>query len=156
MFRSRMAALTKNGLGTMQLGSTNTFSGPVTINDGILRVTGNNQLGTTGVTTNMTVVTPGSGGSGHGGTLQLSGNVSYNLPLTIGGGGANGVSLAMPGSIGALDNSSGDNTWSGTVTLAGAGLNGSDPLENQIGAQAGVLRVNGVVQDAAGSYGHLG
>ena len=54
--------LTKNGLGTMQLGSTNTFSGPVTINDGILRVTANNQLGTTGVVTNMTVVTGGSGG----------------------------------------------------------------------------------------------
>lgn len=61
-------ALTKSGLGTMQLGSTNTFSGAVTVNDGILRVTGNNQLGTTGVTTNITVVTPGSGGSGHGGS----------------------------------------------------------------------------------------
>jgi autotransporter-associated beta strand protein len=143
-------ALTKNGLGTMQLGGTNTFSGAVTVNDGILRVTANNQLGTTGVTTNMTVVTPGSAGSGHGGTLQLSGNVSYNLPLTIGGGGANGVSLTMPGSLGALDNSGGDNTWTGAVTLAGTGANGSDPLENQIGAQAGVLRVNGIVQDAAG------
>jgi autotransporter-associated beta strand protein len=143
-------ALTKNGLGTMQLGIANTFSGPVMINDGILRVTGNNQLGVTGVTTNMTVVTPGSAGAGHGGTLQLSGNVNYNLPLTIGGGGANGVSLTAPGSIGALDNSSGDNTWSGTVTLAGTGANGTDPLENQIGAQAGVLRVNGALQDAVG------
>ena len=142
--------LTKNGLGTMQLAATNNLTGVVTINDGILRVTGNNQLGTTGVITNMTVVTPGSAGVGHGGTLQLSGNVNYNLPLTIGGGGANGVSLTMPGSIGALDNSSGDNTWSGTVTLAGTGVNGTDPLENQIGAQGGVLRVNGVVQDASG------
>src|SRR6185295_14039727 len=130
--------------------STNTFGSAVTVNDGILKVKGNNQLGTTGVTTTMTVVTPGSAGSGHGGTLQLSGNVSYNLPLTIGGGGVNGVSLTMPGSIGALDNSSGDNTWSGAVTLAGTGANGSDPLENQIGAQAGVLRVSGVVQDAVG------
>jgi autotransporter-associated beta strand protein len=142
--------LTKNGLGTMQLGTANMFAGPVTINDGILRVTANNQLGTTGVTTNMTVVTPGSGGSGHGGTLQLSGNVSYNLPLAIGGGGVNGVSLTMPGSIGALDNAGGDNTWSGNVTLGGGGVNGSDPTENQIGAQAGVLRLNGVIQDASG------
>ena len=149
-------ALNKNGLGTMQLGAANTFSGAVTVNDGILRVTGNNQLGTTGVTTNMTVVTFGSAGSGHGGTLQLSGNVGYNLPLTIGGGGANGVCLTMPGNLGALDNFSGDNTWAGTVTLAGSGANGTDPLENQIGAQAGVLRVNGVLQNARGSNGHLG
>jgi autotransporter-associated beta strand protein len=144
-------ALTKNGLGTMQLAGANTFSGPVTINDGILRVTANNQLGATGVTTTMTVVTPGSGGSGHGGTLQLSGNVSYALPLTIGGGGVNGVSLTMPGSIGALDNLNGDNTWSGPITLAGSGSNGTDPLENQIGAQAGVLRVTGVIQNGGGA-----
>jgi autotransporter-associated beta strand protein len=142
--------LTKDGLGTMQLGGANTFTGAVTINDGILRVTANNQLGTTGVTTTMTVVTPGSAGSGHGGTLQLSGNVSYNLPLQIGGGGVSGVSLMSPGSPGALDNSSGDNTWSGTVTLAGTASNGSDPLENQIGAQAGILRVTGFIKDAAG------
>jgi autotransporter-associated beta strand protein len=143
-------ALTKNGLGTMQLGGANTFSGGVTVNDGILRVTANNQLGTTGVTTNMTVVTPGSAGSGHGGTVQLSGNVSYNLPLTINGGGVNGVSLTAPGSTGALDNFSGDNTWSGTITLAGTGANGSDPLENQIGAQGGVLRLTGIMQNGGG------
>ena len=142
--------LTKNGLGTMLLGAANTFSGAVTVNDGILRVTANNQLGTTGVATTMTVVTPGSSGVGHGGTLQLSGNVSYNLPLTIGGGGANGVTLTMPGSLGALDNLSGDNTWSGTVTLAGTGTNGTDPLENQIGTRAGALRVDGIMQNAAG------
>jgi autotransporter-associated beta strand protein len=142
--------LTKNGLGTMLLGGPTTLTGAVTINDGILRVTANNQLGTTGVTTNMTVVTPGSGGSGHGGTLQLSGNVSYNLPLTIGGGGVSGVSNTPPGSPGAFDNSSGDNTWSGTVTLAGTASSGTDPLENQIGAQAGTLRVTGVIQNAAG------
>jgi autotransporter-associated beta strand protein len=141
--------LTKNGLGTMLLGSTATLSGAVTVNDGILRVTANNQLGATGVVTNMTVVTSGSAGSGHGGTLQLSGNVGYNLPLTINGGGVNGVSLTMPGTPGALDNLSGDNTWSGTITLAGTGVNGTDPLENQIGAQGGILRVIGVVQNAA-------
>ncbi len=142
--------LTKNGTGTMLLGGANTYAGAVTINDGILRVTADNQLGTSGVTTNMTVVTGGSGGSGHGGTLQLSGNVSYNLPLTIGGGGVNGVSITAPGSLGALDNSSGSNTWSGPITLAGSGVNGTDPLENQVGAQGGTLTLTGSVQNGAG------
>lgn len=142
--------LTKNGLGTMQLGGMNALTGLVTINDGILRVTGNNQLGSAGVVTTMTVVGTGSGGSGHGGTLQLSGNVNYDLPLTIGGGGLNGVSTTASGSTGALDNLSGDNTWMGNVTLAGTGANGTDPLENQIGAAGGTLRIYGVIQDAAG------
>ena len=112
-------------------------------------MTGNNQLGTAGVATNMTVVVSGTAGSGHGGSLQLSGNVNYNLPITIGRAGLNGVSLTPPGSMGALDNEGGDNTWGGTVTLAGLGSSGTDPRQNQI-EQGGTLRLTGVVQSEIG------
>ena len=142
--------LYKDGPGTMQLGSFNTLSGLVTVNRGILLVTAKGQLGTTGVVTNMTVVAPGSAGSGFGGTLQLSNDVGYNLPITLGGGGQNGVSLTPPGSPGALDNLSGNNTWSGAITLNGGGSIGTDPLENQIGARAGALTLSGIIQNGAG------
>lgn len=142
--------LTKSGLGTMRLGSTANTHSQTNINDGILLVTANNQLGPGNVTTNMTVDTPGSGGSGHGGTLKLSNNVNYNKTLVINGAGLNGASLTAPGGPGALDNASGDNTWSGTIELAGAGSGGTDPLMNQIGAQAGTLRLSGPIVDGAG------
>ena len=142
--------LTKSGPGTMRLGAANTLAGVVTVDRGILLVTGPNQLGNAGVVTNQTVVVGGSGGNGYGGSLQLSGNVSYNLPMTIGGAGNTGVGLSAPGSVGALDNLSGDNTWAGNITLNGTGSGGTDPLENQIGAQAGTLRVSGVIADGAG------
>jgi autotransporter-associated beta strand protein len=135
--------LTKAGLGTMSLGATNDLTGQVTVNDGILLVTANSQLGTSGVVANMTVVTPGL--AGHGGTLQLSGNVNYSLPMTIAGGGLGGSSGSAPGSTAALDNLSGANTWGGTITLTGAGVNGGDPLLNQIGATGGTLVVNGQI-----------
>jgi autotransporter-associated beta strand protein len=82
--------------------------------------------------------------------VQLSGNVSYNQPLTLAGGGVNGVSAVPGGLTGALDNRSGDNTWAGAITLAGTGVNGNDPLENQIGSTSGSLRVSGVIRNATG------
>jgi autotransporter-associated beta strand protein len=138
------SGLTKYGPGTMALGAVNQGNA-VVVQRGILLVTGNNQLGTGPVSTQQTVVTPGSAGSGYGGTLQLSNNVSYSQPLTIAGGGVNGVSITAPGSTAALDNRAGDNTWSGPITLTGTGSNGTDPLLNQIGATAGTLRVSGVI-----------
>jgi autotransporter-associated beta strand protein len=140
------SVLTVNNAATLTLTGANTYGGGTNIADGLLIVTANNQLGSGNVTTGMVVVTPGS--SGHGGTLQLSGGASYNLPLTIAGGGLNGVSVTPPGNLGALDNLSGDNTWAGTISLAGTGSSGNDPLENQIGARAGSLRLSGVIANA--------
>ncbi|HET7094607.1 MAG TPA: autotransporter-associated beta strand repeat-containing protein, partial [Thermomicrobiales bacterium] len=138
-------ALTKSGLGTMSLGAVNTLSGATTITDGILQVTANNQLGSS-VVTSETVTTPAV--AGHGGTLQLTGNVSYDLPMTIGGAGVNGISITPPGIAGALDSASGANTWAGNITLIGGGTNGSDPTINQISAAAGsTLVLSGVIQD---------
>src|SRR5688500_2712628 len=67
------SGLTKYGPGTMALGAVNQGNA-VVVQRGILLVTGNNQLGTGPVSTQQTVVTPGSAGSGYGGTLQLSNN----------------------------------------------------------------------------------
>jgi len=131
-------ALTKSGGGTMRLGASNTYTGQTTLYDGILLVTGSSQLGTTGVVT------------GQSGTLQLTGNLNYSLPLTIGGAGFGGVSLTPPGNRGALSNLSGDSIWSGLITLAGTASGGTSPLLNQIGVQAGSLRLSNVIQDASG------
>lgn len=131
-------ALTKSGAGTMRLGVANSYTGQTTINDGILLATGSSQLGTTGVVT------------GQAGTLQLTGNLNYSLPLTIGGAGFGGISLTPPGNRGALSNLNGDSIWSGPITLAGTASGGTNPLLNQIGVQAGSLRLSNVIQDASG------
>ena len=61
---------------------TDTFTGQLTLNDGIVRVSAPAQLnGVTSVVSNITVVLPNT--SGHGGTLQLTGNNTYNIPMTI-------------------------------------------------------------------------
>ena len=138
-------ALTKSGTGNMKLNVGNGLSGVTTINDGILDVTGANQLGSS-VVANMTVTTPGA--AGHGGTLRLNNNVSYNLPLALNGGGVNGILATAPGITGALDSGGGTNTWAGTITLNGAGVNGTDPTINQVSAALGsTLVLSGMIQD---------
>jgi fibronectin-binding autotransporter adhesin len=141
--------LTKSGTGNMKLNVGNGLSGVTTINDGILDVTGASQLGSS-VVTNITVTTSGSAGAGHGGTLRLNNGVSYNLPMTINGGGLNGVSGTAPGIVGALDSGGGTNTWAGNIVLAGTGVNGTDPTINQVSAATGAtLVLSGVISDPA-------
>jgi len=141
----------KAGLGTMILGGTNSFANGTTVSQGYLRVTGNGQLGSGTVTVQQP--------STNGGCLQLSGNVSYGLGLTLNGGGPSGTIATAPGSTGELDNLSGANTWSGTIALAGAGNNASDTFLNQIGATAGTLVVSGVISNpgnVSGSWAKTG
>ncbi|HEX8522311.1 MAG TPA: GH25 family lysozyme [Tepidisphaeraceae bacterium] len=142
--------LTKSGLGTMLLGQSNTFSGFVTLNDGILRVASPAQLsGATRVIANMTPTALGSAGAGHGGTIQIAGSGDFNIPLTLNGGGLNGISTTAPGSTGAIDALSGTSTWSGAITLAGTGMNGTDSTINQVSAASGAtLVLSGAIQDA--------
>jgi autotransporter-associated beta strand protein len=130
--------LTKEGLGTLELTGNNAgFTGIVTINNGYLLLSANNQLGASGVTTGQTTTT--------GGTVRLSGsNLVYNVPLTIGGAG-NSVTLSTAG---ALENVSGNNTWSGPITLAGDQGNINQPKLNQIYAAAGTtLTLSGVISN---------
>ncbi len=140
------APLQKLGTGTLQLDGSNTYSGATNVSAGILLLAASNSLsGTSGVTTLMP--------SSTGGTVQLSNNISINRSLAIGGAGEPARQPApRPGSIGALDNLSGTNTWAGSITLNGTGSSAGDPLLNQIGATAGILTVSGVIQNGTGTH----
>lgn len=143
--------LTKAGAGTLQLNKTATFSGPVTVNGGVLVATQNGQLGPTSVTV------------AQAGSLHLSGNLSYALPLTISGAGANGIPgvgglPTPPGGPGTLHAASGNPTWSGTITVNGAGANGRDNGINQVSAASGAaLTLSGaIVSGATGAFAKAG
>jgi autotransporter-associated beta strand protein len=113
--------LTKDGVGTLILTNDNSgFTGPITVQQGVLQITNANALGDTSHST--TVQQPGQ--------LQVSnvvGSIAENLIL-------NG-----PGPIndGALLNVAGNNTWTGTIrmdsdTTFGAAANSSLNILGQI------------------------
>jgi autotransporter-associated beta strand protein len=76
------APLVKSGLGTLTLGGPNTFSGPITVNEGILRPTGNQALGLGPKTITIAA----------GATLDTNGamnaNRDYDLVVSGAGGGS--------------------------------------------------------------------
>ncbi|MFL6515525.1 MAG: beta strand repeat-containing protein [Chthoniobacterales bacterium] len=115
-------SVTKNGTGTLILSGANVFIGTTTINAGAVNVQSSSALGLTfagGTTVNS------------GGALQLQGNVTVNAePLSLNGSGT--------ASTGALRNISGNNTYTGPITLAGASTIGSD---------AGLLTLSGTVNN---------
>jgi autotransporter-associated beta strand protein len=93
-------SLTRDGSGTgkLVLNGANTFSGGLFINSGVVQAGNTGALGT-GTTTI-------SGGA----ALELSGGISPTNALSVGGQGVGGA--------GAIRNVAGNNTLSGTVTLA--------------------------------------
>jgi GH25 family lysozyme M1 (1,4-beta-N-acetylmuramidase) len=124
---------------TLTLGGGANLIGAVTVANGYLSLTANNQLGAAAsVSTSQTTTA--------GGTVRLAGNVSYAVPLTIGGSGA----AVGNSNQGALENVSGNNTWSGLVTLAGNQGNLGQANLNQINSTAGTLTLSGVIQNGVG------
>ena len=96
--------LTKLGTGVLSLGGTSAYTGLTTVSAGVLAITSNGALGTTG---SGTIVS-------NGAQLRLDvGGLNVAEPLTIRG---DGVS-----STGALNNASGTNTYSGPITVDPAG-----------------------------------
>jgi len=115
--------ITKRGSGTTVLSGNNTFTGTVTIENGILEARSNNALGSTAAGTTVQ----------SGGTLALSNTITV---------GAETLSLTGTGEggRGALLNLSGSNAYNGAVTLAGA---------STVAAEAGTLTLGGTL--AAGA-----
>ena len=100
---SGIGGITKFGPGRMLLTQSNTYNGETTINDGYLRITNAQALGSANGS-------PSTGTTVSGGTLELDGGISVgNEALTLNGSGPTGQ--------GALVNTAGDNAISGPITL---------------------------------------
>ncbi|MDY0167389.1 MAG: autotransporter-associated beta strand repeat-containing protein [Thermoguttaceae bacterium] len=122
-------ALAKIGTGTLTLSGENTYTGDTNVDQGALRITNPNALGTGAVAVANTA------------RLELAGNITVTgQSLTMVGRGGN--------NIGALQTQSGQNTWAGDVTI-GAG-------ETRIGASGAgnTLTISGAIDDG-GNNGTL-
>ena len=126
---SNTGSINKTGTGTTTLSGNNTYTGATTVTGGTLQITNANALGSAAAGTTVL------GGAilalaGTGTTFAAEG-------LTINGDGV--------ASAGALRNTAGANTWTGTVALGTAG-------SNSIGVDAASsLNVSGVISGVTGN-----
>jgi fibronectin-binding autotransporter adhesin len=125
------STLTKAGAGTVVLTAANTYSGQTYINDGVLSIGADNQLGTAGLNLN-------------GGTLQVRSGFTSSRSVSLGGSGgtfdvADGETLVMTGNLtgqtGALTL---DNSGNGSGVLQ---LNGANTFGGGVTINNGVLRL---------------
>ncbi|MGA2051986.1 MAG: autotransporter-associated beta strand repeat-containing protein [Opitutales bacterium] len=118
------------GIGQVLFSGNNTYTGPTTIDtNATLVIASANALGGTG---NGTTIT-------NGGALGLEGNVTFAAePLTL-----NGTGGPIYDS-GALVNVSGNNTWTGNISMVG---------NSTIGAEAGSLTISSPIASSGGNYG---
>ncbi|MBL8812411.1 MAG: autotransporter-associated beta strand repeat-containing protein [Planctomycetaceae bacterium] len=138
---SGATAISKSGTGRMILAGANTFTGAFQALAGVTQLAHSNALGTTA---GATSVSPGAAIErvefvGIGEEFPRLLNVAENVSLS-----GHGI-----GGTGALRNVSGNNKWTGTVTLGGG-------LENSIGVdapnaefQTDQLLISGVVKDGS-------
>ncbi|MDZ7615541.1 MAG: autotransporter-associated beta strand repeat-containing protein [Patescibacteria group bacterium] len=130
-------ALVKTGTGTLVLSGANTYTGTTTVSAGTLTIRGNSALGSSAALSGTTVA--------GGAVLKLEGGITVAEPITITGSGI--------GWSGALHNASGNNTWSGPITISGytrigaatgtlftlsGGITGSSAI---FGSDTGIIRI---------------
>lgn len=110
------------GTGTLVFSAANTYTGITNVNSGVLNIQSPAALGTTAGGTTVA----------SGAALQIQGGIAVGAEaLTLNGGGI--------ASDGALRNISGNNSWSGGITLGSASTIGSD---------SGNLTLGGVISGA--------
>jgi autotransporter-associated beta strand protein len=129
--------LTKAGPGSLVLTAASSYSGPTSINTGVLSLQNAQALGTSS-----------AAAVASGATLQLVGGVQLGQPLTLAGSGAGGV--------GALDSVSGANFVTAPVTLAVIGATlGADAdtlfLSGGLLGTGGLTKIGGGTVVVAGS-----
>ncbi len=117
---SGTGGMTKTGTGTLILEGANTFLGPVFLNEGAFRVSGN--------TAGFTNVAPGVSTVASGASILVEGSVPRGRPLILNGTGVDGQ--------GAWQNLSGTNVQLGAVFLGSdtriASLSGTMTLSNTL------------------------
>jgi fibronectin-binding autotransporter adhesin len=132
------AAWSKTGGQVLVLAGNNTFNGALTISDGTLRAGSANALGNG---TSIVVVNNETLTAGNTNQLQLSGGFAYGAGKTLTlRNTATGTSTAFARA--ALDNSSGNNSWDGTILIEGG-------TNQTISSAAGTLTINGNVNTGA-------
>jgi fibronectin-binding autotransporter adhesin len=111
-FLSGPFPLTKSGSATAQLGGANTFTGSVTVNEGILRPLGNQALGAAGKEIKVN----------SGGQLDVNGamNANRDYQAKIAGTGPDG-SGALVNTLGGVNNGFGSLTLTANATIGGTG-----------------------------------
>ncbi|MDZ7618447.1 MAG: autotransporter-associated beta strand repeat-containing protein, partial [Patescibacteria group bacterium] len=125
--------ITKTGTGMQTLSGANTYTGGTLVNAGVLRISHDTALGTNAGGTTVT----------SGASLHLQGGITVT-----------GESLSLVGDgihyanePGALRNISGDNTWTGAITIGSAAT--------RIVANAGSLTISGNIALTGSATNHL-
>jgi autotransporter-associated beta strand protein len=119
----------------LTLGGSNTYTGNTTIYNSALAITNGAALGNSTV-----IVQKGGQINDYGGQIRLSGGITVSNNMTLAGNGYGGYN-------GALQNTSGSNTYTGTITIS--------DTTTRIKADAGTLSLNGTINLGSGSYGNL-
>jgi autotransporter-associated beta strand protein len=133
--------VTKEGTGTVAFAAANNYNGSTTVNNGILQISNGQALGIGDGTPRTGTTVNANFPAQEIGTLQLTGGITVaNTLLTLNGPGFSG--------LGALDNLSKNNVWTGSVILGSLAPNNSDITIRTDGAVAtDSLTITGIVED---------
>ncbi len=127
--------LTKGGPGTLILTADNSgFTGPITVTQGVIRITNALALGSGGPTDGITTVDQNA-------AIQVE-NVTGTIPETLL---ITGQGLSAQG---ALENTLGNNTWGGPIILDGNVTIGADAVNTTVSQ----LTISGQISDLGGGF----